>query len=273
MQITPQQREFQGYPTEATRTVSYASPVIEFPDGKIDITADYKLHIKGSGYVGEGAAKGVYVFLVPEGTWKPGQRIDREQAMNLSKNAVWVRPEQLKDGSFEIDLPIPANTLEYGKKYTVGTIAAHDLSVTNRSLDYSAMFEITKDGQTSSSVSGPKTEQNQGGGSTPAQPTEAAAVTAPSPTPAPTESASAQPSATGGTTGEAKPEATQESVSVTVANGNHPGGDSAPQGTRGSTSRSLANTGANGVIMLAGMGALAIVAGAVVLVVRRRSKS
>ncbi len=273
VQITPQQREFQGYPTEATRTVSYASPVIEFPDGKIDITADYKLHIKGSGYVGEGAAKGVYVFLVPEGTWKPGQSIDREQAMNLSKNAVWVRPEQLKDGSFEIDLPIPANTLEYGKKYTVGTIAAHDLSVTDRSLDYSAMFEITKDGQTSSSVSGPKTEQNQGGGSTPAQPTETAAVTAPSPTPAPTKSASAQPSATGGTTGEAKPEATQESVSVTVANGNHPGGDSAPQGTRGSTSRSLANTGANGVIMLAGMGALAIVAGAVVLVVRRRSKS
>ena len=223
--------------------------------------------------MGEGAAKGVYVFLVPEGTWKPGQSIDREQAMNLSKNAVWVRPEQLKDGSFEIDLPIPANTLEYGKKYTVGTIAAHDLSVTNRSLDYSAMFEITKDGQTSSSVSGPKTEQNQGGGSTPAQPTETAAVTAPSPTPAPTESASAQPLATGGTTGEAKPEATQESVSVTVANGNHPGGDSAPQATRGSTSRSLANTGANGVIMLAGMGALAIVTGAVVLVVRRRSKS
>ena len=54
-----------------------------------------------------------------------------------------MRPEQLKDGSFEIDLPIPANILEYGKKYTVGTIAAHDLSVTNRSLDYSAMFEIT----------------------------------------------------------------------------------------------------------------------------------
>ncbi len=60
---------------------------------------------------------------------------------------------------------------------------------------------------------------------------------------------------------------------MTVANGNHPGGDSAPQATRGSTSRSLANTGANGVIMLAGMGALAIVTGAVVLVVRRRSKS
>ena len=58
VQITPQQREFQGYPTEATRTVSYASPVIEFPDGKIDITADYKLHIKGSGYVGGGRREG-----------------------------------------------------------------------------------------------------------------------------------------------------------------------------------------------------------------------
>lgn len=114
-----------------------AQPRLTVDNNKVDSTKDAVVKVSGSGYVGDGAAQGVYVVVYDTSTWKPGQKPTARNAV-----AEWVRSQAIVDGRFTVDLRIPAGILDPKKKWAIGTFAAHALSQTDRSLDSSLPLEV-----------------------------------------------------------------------------------------------------------------------------------
>ena len=108
-----------------------AAPAVSLSPSSINPTVANTVTVSGSGFLGAGAASGVYVSLGASSVWQPG-RVPSDGGWVTT---VWVTPAQLSGGSFTTTLSIPAGALSVGTTYGVATFAAHGLSLTNRSLD------------------------------------------------------------------------------------------------------------------------------------------
>ncbi|KFI82408.1 fibronectin type III domain protein [Bifidobacterium psychraerophilum DSM 22366] len=102
------------------------------PTSDIDPAVDNTFTVTGRGYTGGAAIYGVYVVVADTSVWKPGQN---PASANDFTKASAVQASAIKDGTFTTTITVPANTFEYGKRYTVGTIAARQLSLSDRRLD------------------------------------------------------------------------------------------------------------------------------------------
>ncbi|WP_100510060.1 fibronectin type III domain-containing protein [Bifidobacterium primatium] len=104
------------------------------PASNIDPSVKNTFTVKGTGFTGGAAANGTYLIVVDSSVWKPGQAFNMAYMGKLVGTA-WIQPGQIKDGAFTGTVDVDANKLEYGKTYIVGTIAAHQLAITDRRLD------------------------------------------------------------------------------------------------------------------------------------------
>nr|WP_263863970.1 fibronectin type III domain-containing protein [Bifidobacterium sp. SMB2] len=104
------------------------------PATNIDPSVKNTFTVKGTGFTGGAAANGTYLIVVDSSVWKPGQAFSMAYMGKLVGTA-WIQPGQIKDGAFTGTVDVDANKLEYGKTYIVGTIAAHQLAITDRRLD------------------------------------------------------------------------------------------------------------------------------------------
>ncbi len=101
------------------------------PDTGLDASQDTTLTIRGSGFVGAGAALGAYVTFGASSLWQPGSVPPSGGWVALG----WVQPRQITDGSFETTLTVPAGAIDPDGSFGVATFAAHGLSATDRTLD------------------------------------------------------------------------------------------------------------------------------------------
>ncbi|MFK4731617.1 HtaA domain-containing protein [Agromyces mediolanus] len=101
------------------------------PATEVDSTLAQTFTVTGTGYTGPGAAQGVYVLLGDATIWTGnGPLVADGWAVQT-----WVKPAEIVDGKFTVELKVPARTLDPAKRYTVASSAAHALSATDRSLD------------------------------------------------------------------------------------------------------------------------------------------
>lgn len=109
-----------------------AKPAITVtPNQDVDPAAANSFTVTGTNFVGEAAQNGIYVVVADETAWTAG----KNPAGVKFVGQAWVQPDQITDGSFTTTVTVPANTFDPAKKYVVGTMAAHRLAITNRSLD------------------------------------------------------------------------------------------------------------------------------------------
>ena len=104
--------------------------------------------ISGSGYTGAGAANGVYVSIGSSAVWQPGQVPSQSGWLQT----VWVQPGSIVNGGFSVSITIPAGSFQTGTSYGVATFAAHQLSLTNRTLDAWAPISLGAAASTSSTA-------------------------------------------------------------------------------------------------------------------------
>ena len=94
-----------------------ANPAISLSTNEeLDASVPNKLTVKGTGYYGEAAQHGVFVYIAEKGSF-PAYTAD-ERVLPL---VLFVKPDQIKDGSFEVELNIPADRLNPTKSYVVAT--------------------------------------------------------------------------------------------------------------------------------------------------------
>ena len=118
-----------------------AAPVITVtPNTDLDPAVENVLTVSGTGFVGAGAVSGAYVVFGDSSIWSGGGPLVADGWVQLA----WVMPHQIVDGEFTTTLTVPAGRLVEGIDYTVGTSAAHGLSVTDRSLDAFAAVSLVK---------------------------------------------------------------------------------------------------------------------------------
>ena len=113
------------------------------PADNLDPAVAQNLTVTGSGYTGGAADNGVYVFVYDTSKWTPGTL--PENVMNFIGSLPakqQVQKAQVVNGAFSTTLSIPAGTLESGKTYAVGTMAAHRLALTDRRLDKSTPLTL-----------------------------------------------------------------------------------------------------------------------------------
>ncbi|MCI1660478.1 fibronectin type III domain-containing protein [Bifidobacterium psychraerophilum] len=122
------------------------------PTSDIDPSQENTFTVSGTGYTGGAAVYGTYVVLADTSVWQPGQ--NPASAGDFAK-AAWVQPANITEGSFSTTLTVAAGTLEYGKQYTVGTLAAHQLSLTDRRLDKAQLITLKAEAQAPSAPSKP----------------------------------------------------------------------------------------------------------------------
>lgn len=120
-----------GGPTGPADPGAPASVALSVSPSTLNPAVANTVTVSGSGYTGPGAANGVYVSLGLAGQWRPGQ---------VPSSAGWLRAvhvpaSQLSGGSFRTTISLPVGTLTLGQSYGVATFAAHELAVTNRTLD------------------------------------------------------------------------------------------------------------------------------------------
>ncbi|HWM33608.1 MAG TPA: HtaA domain-containing protein [Pseudolysinimonas sp.] len=108
-----------------------AKPSLSVSPSAIDPSVTTTIVIRGTGYLGAGAANGVYVSVGASSHWQPG-RAPSDGGWVVSG---WVQPGALSGGAFTTRLTIPAGALTAGTSYGVATFAAHQLSAVDRSLD------------------------------------------------------------------------------------------------------------------------------------------
>ena len=266
--ITPSKLAFQGYPKTATATL--VGPALDFAEGTIDISRPYTFHVSGFDF-DEPPAEGVRLFLVKEDEWQLGNdELTSEELQNIQKLSTIIPAsafrlnKQTGKYSFTGDLQIPANTMQYGQTYQLGTVTVGPDVATNRDFDAAVSLSVNdvpgdgggtdkreKHPNTSSSDQLTTPEENTGGSSVskPGASTEhKVSVTK---TPVKRSSSSSAVSSNSAP----KSSAAQESASATKSS---------------TQSGSLAKTGAQGVLSLAALGAFAMIAGAVLMVLRRR---
>ena len=182
--------------------------------------------------------------------------------------------------SFDATLRVPANTMQYSQGYMLGTVTAGSDVATNRNYD-SAVSLIVNDAKDAGNA------DNRDEADEPAFPTNASA--SPSAPAAVAEKSAAEQSKDEQSKGEqSKTEETNDQLGTTaktapLKSSSSVKSDSQPKGSNSDaqvsasatksapqSKGSLAKTGAQNVLSLAAVGAFALIAGAAVMVLRRR---
>lgn len=101
------------------------------PTENINPTVENTFTVKGTNFVGDAARNGVYVVVADKTKWTAGKN---PAGVDFS-GRTWVRAQQIQNGTFTATVTVPANTFDKAKQYVIGTMAAHELAITNRSLD------------------------------------------------------------------------------------------------------------------------------------------
>ena len=279
--INPAKVPFQGYPKQATAVL--IDPTLNFAEGTVDITRPYTFHVSGYDY-DKPPAEGLRLFLVKEGEWSMGyDKLTDSELANIQKvstivpASAFVYNSRTGKYSFEATLRVPANTMQYSQGYLLGTVTAGSDVATNRNYD-SAVSLIVNDAKDAGNA------DNRNEADDPAFPAAAASASPSASAPAVAEKPAAEqskdePSKTEeasdqlGTTTKTAPlknSSSAKSESQPKSSGvdsqvSASATKSAPQ-----SKGSLAKTGAQSVLSLAAVGAFALIAGAAVMVLRRR---
>lgn len=116
--------------------------------GPSEINPGTDLHYKlrGEGYnpgTTPGATNGFYLVLAPTTVWRLGM-CNKMTGDGDSLQAQWITPAQLnrQGGKFDIDFTIKADSLTPGATYTLGIMAAHGLSLTERYFDRGITIKV-----------------------------------------------------------------------------------------------------------------------------------
>ena len=278
--INPAKVPFQGYPKQATAVL--IDPTLNFAEGTVDITRPYTFHVSGYDY-DKPPAEGLRLFLVKEGEWSMGyDKLTDSELANIQKvstvvpASAFVYNARTGKYSFEATLRVPANTMQYSQGYMLGTVTAGSDVATNRNYD-SAVSLIVNDAKDAGNA------DNRNEADEPAFPAAASAspsASAPAVAEKPAaEQSKDEPSKTEeandqlGTTTKTAPlknSSSAKSESQPKSSGvdsqvSASATKSAPQ-----SKGSLAKTGAQSVLSLAAVGAFPLIAGAAVMVLRRR---
>jgi hypothetical protein len=169
----------------ASPAVADSGPHISVsPSTDLDPEAAHTLTVTGTGFVGDGAAHGVYVLFGATSVWSGGGPLAGSGWIVQT----WVEPSAITDGAFTTTLSVPAGSLATGVAYHVATSAAHALSATNRTMDTFAAVTVAEPAPESTETPSPEPTETAG-----PEPTETA-------TPDPTESASPEPTETASAT-------------------------------------------------------------------------
>ena len=280
--INPAKVPFQGYPKQATAVL--IDPTLNFAEGTVDITRPYTFHVSGYDY-DKPPAEGLRLFLVKEGEWSMGyDKLTDSELANIQKvstvvpASAFVYNARTGKYSFEATLRVPANTMQYSQGYMLGTVTAGSDVATNRNYD-SAVSLIVNDAKDAGNADNRNEADEPAFPASPsAEPSASASAPAVAEKPA-AEQSKGEPSKAEeandqlGTTTKTAPlknSSSAKSESQPKSSGvdsqvSASATKSAPQ-----SKGSLAKTGAQSVLSLAAVGAFALIAGAAVMVLRRR---
>lgn len=127
------------------------------PTSDIDPSVKNVFTVNGAGYVGTSASKGIYVVVADPAVWTPG-KTPTPSATARFAGQVWVKPEQIVNGVFTAKVEVPAGKFDPKKSYVVGTMAAHELAISDRSMDTGKAISFASSGQPEAT---PKPEAKQ----------------------------------------------------------------------------------------------------------------
>ena len=277
--INPAKVPFQGYPKQATAVL--IDPTLNFAEGTVDITRPYTFHVSGYDFE-KPPAEGVRLFLVKEGEWSMGfDKLTDSELASIQKvstivpASAFVYNARTGKYSFDATLRVPANTMQYSQGYMLGTVTAGSDVATNRNYD-SAVSLIVNDAKDAGNADNrDEVDEPAFPANASASPSASAAVAE---KPAADQSKGEQPKAEEandqlGTTAKTAPLKNSSSVKSE----SQPKGSSSDAQVSASATKSapqskgsLAKTGAQNVLSLAAVGAFALIAGAAVMVLRRR---
>ena len=278
--INPAKVPFQGYPKQATAVL--IDPTLNFAEGTVDITRPYTFHVSGYDYE-KPPAEGLRLFLVKEGEWSMGyDKLTDSELANIQKvstvvpASAFVYNSRTGKYSFEATLRVPANTMQYSQGYLLGTVTAGSDVATNRNYD-SAVSLIVNDAKDAGNADN-RNEADEPAfpASASAKPSASASAVAEKPA---AEQSKGEPSKTEeandqlGTTAKTAPLKNSSSVkseSQPKSSGSDSQVSASATKSAPQSKGSLAKTGAQGVLSLAAVGAFALIAGAAVMVLRRR---
>ena len=277
--INPAKVPFQGYPKQATAVL--IDPTLNFAEGTVDITRPYTFHVSGYDFE-KPPAEGVRLFLVKEGEWSMGfDKLTDSELASIQKvstivpASAFVYNARTGKYSFDATLRVPANTMQYSQGYMLGTVTAGSDVATNRNYD-SAVSLIVNDAKDAGNA------DNRDEADDPAFPTNASA--SPSASAAVAEKPAAeQPKGEQSKAEEAHDQLGTTAKTAPLKNSSSVKSESEPKGSNSDaqvsasatksapqSKGSLAKTGAQNVLSLAAVGAFALIAGAAVMVLRRR---
>ena len=277
--INPAKVPFQGYPKQATAVL--IDPTLNFAEGTVDITRPYTFHVSGYDFE-KPPAEGVRLFLVKEGEWSMGfDKLTDSELASIQKvstivpASAFVYNARTGKYSFDATLRVPANIMQYSQGYMLGTVTAGSDVATNRNYD-SAVSLIVNDAKDAGNA------DNRDEADEPAFPANASASPSASAAvaekPAADQPKGEQPKAEEandqlGTTAKTAPLKNSSSVkSEDQSKGSGSDSQVSASATKSvpQSKGSLAKTGAQNVLSLAAVGAFALIAGAAVMVLRRR---
>ena len=278
--INPAKVPFQGYPKQATAVL--IDPTLNFAEGTVDITRPYTFHVSGYDFE-KPPAEGIRLFLVKEGEWSMGfDKLTDSELASIQKvstvvpASAFVYNARTGKYSFDATLRVPANTMQYSQGYMLGTVTAGSDVATNRNYD-SAVSLIVNDAKDAGNA------DNRDEAEEPAFPTNASASPSASAAVAEKKPAAEQPKGEQskaeeandqlGTTAKTAPLKNSSSVkSEDQSKGSGSDSQVSASATKSApqSKGSLAKTGAQNVLSLAAVGAFVLIAGAAVMVLRRR---
>ena len=277
--INPAKVPFQGYPKQATAVL--IDPTLNFAEGTVDITRPYTFHVSGYDFE-KPPAEGVRLFLVKEGEWSMGfDKLTDSELASIQKvstivpASAFVYNARTGKYSFDATLRVPANTMQYSQGYMLGTVTAGSDVATNRNYD-SAVSLIVNDAKDAGNA------DNRDEADEPAFPANASA------SPSAPAAVAEKPAAEQSKDEQSKAEEANDQLETTAktaplknsssvkSEDQSKGSGSDSQVSASATKSvpqskgSLAKTGAQNVLSLAAVGAFALIAGAAVMVLRRR---
>ena len=277
--INPAKVPFQGYPKQATAVL--IDPTLNFAEGTVDITRPYTFHVSGYDFE-KPPAEGIRLFLVKEGEWSMGfDKLTDSELASIQKvstivpASAFVYNARTGKYSFDATLRVPANTMQYSQGYMLGTVTAGSDVATNRNYD-SAVSLIVNDAKDAGNA------DNRDEADEPAFPTNASA------SPSASAAVAEKPAAEQSKDEQSKAEEANDQLETTAktaplknsssvkSEDQSKGSGSDSQVSASATKSvpqskgSLAKTGAQNVLSLAAVGAFALIAGAAVMVLRRR---
>ena len=275
--INPAKVPFQGYPKQATAVL--IGPTLNFAEGTVDITRPYTFHVSGYDFE-KPPAEGIRLFLVKEGEWEMGNdKLTDSELANIQKvstivpASAFVYNARTGKYSFDATLRVPPNTMQYNQGYLLGTVTAGSDVATNREYD-SAVPLIVNDAKDAGNADNrDEAEEPAFPAAASASPSASASAAAAEEKPAAEQSSAEAASDHVATTAKTAPLKNSSSVkSEDQAKGSGSDSQVSASATKSApqSKGSLAKTGAQSVLSLAAVGAFALIAGAAVMVLRRR---